>query len=95
MTADQIMEAGRRIVTLERCFNMREGLSRKNDTLPWRIMHEYQKDLDLEEGAILPQERLDIMLDEYYRLRGWDQESGRPTEATLRHLGLGFVTEGL
>ncbi len=95
MTADQIMEAGRRIVTLERCFNMREGLSRKNDTLPWRIMHEDQEDLDMEEGAILPQERLDIMLDEYYRLRGWDRESGRPTEATLRQLGLGFVTEGV
>ncbi len=100
MTPDQLMEAGRRIVTLERCFNMREGLGRKDDTLPWRILHEHQRDLEdidlgMEGGATLPQERLDIMLDEYYRLHGWDRESGRPTEATLRQLGLGFVTEGL
>ena len=100
MTPDQIMEAGRRIVTLERCFNMREGLGRKDDTLPWRIMHERQPDLEnldlgMEGGGILPQETLDAMLDEYYRLHGWDPESGRPTEATLRQLGLGFITEGL
>jgi aldehyde:ferredoxin oxidoreductase len=100
MTPDQIMEAGRRIVTLERCFNMREGLGRKDDTLPWRILNEHQRDLEdldlgVEGGAILPQETLDTMLDQYYRLHGWDQESGRPTEATLRQLGLEFVTEGL
>ena len=89
------MEAGRRIVTLERCFNMREGLSRKDDTAPWRMMHEDQADLEQVQDPILPQDKLDTMLDEYYRLHGWDPESGRPTEATLRRLGLGFVTEGL
>jgi aldehyde:ferredoxin oxidoreductase len=94
MTPEGIMEAGRRIVTLERCFNMREGLGRKDDILPWRFMHEYQEDLESVEDPILSQEKLDSMLDEYYRLHGWDRESGRPTEATLRRLGLGFVVEG-
>jgi len=95
MTPDEIMEAGRRIVTLERCFNMREGLSRKDDTAPWRMMHEDQADLEQVQDPILPQDKLDTMLDEYYRLHGWDPESGRPTEATLSRLGLGFATEGL
>ena len=94
-TADQIMEAGRRIVTLERCFNIREGLSRKDDTLPWRFMHEYQDDLESVDDPILPQAKLDTMLDEYYRLHGWDAESGCPTDETLRQLGLGFVVGGL
>jgi aldehyde:ferredoxin oxidoreductase len=94
-TADQIMEAGRRIVTLERCFNIREGLTRKDDTLPWRFMHEYQDDLESVDDPILPQAKLDTMLDEYYRLHGWDAESGCPTEETLRQLGLGFVVGGL
>lgn len=34
------MTAGRRIVTLERCFNAREGVRREDDLLPWRMMNE-------------------------------------------------------
>jgi aldehyde:ferredoxin oxidoreductase len=95
MTADEIMEAGRRIVTLERCFNIREGLGREDDTLPWRFMHERQEDLEGVVDPILSQEKLDSMLDEYYRLHGWDLRSGRPTDATLRKLGLGYVVDAL
>jgi aldehyde:ferredoxin oxidoreductase len=74
---------------------MREGLGRKDDTLPWRFMHEYQEDLESVEDPILPQQKLDTMLDEYYRLHGWDLESGCPTEETLSRLGLGFVVNEL
>ncbi len=95
MAPDEIMEAGRRIVTLERCFNVREGLGRKDDTSPWRMMQERQGDLEQVQDPILPQDKLDTMLDEYYRLHGWDPESGRPTEATLKRLGLAFATREL
>lgn len=95
MTSDQIMEAGRRIVTLERCFNIREGLSRKDDILPWRMMHERQDDLKGVKDPIVSQEKLDIMLDNYYRLHGWDKRTGKPTRTTLKKLGLEFVTEEL
>ena len=90
MSADMIMKAGRRIVTLERCFNMREGLGRKDDTLPWRMMNELQTDLD-HEDPIISQQKLDTMLDEYYRLHGWDNQTGNPTEQTLQMLGLDSI----
>jgi aldehyde:ferredoxin oxidoreductase len=89
----QIMKAGRRIVTLERCFNIREGQSRKDDTLPWRIMHEHQD--DLKDDPIITQQKLDTMLDNYYKLHGWDKRSGKPTKKTLRELNLEFVLKEL
>ncbi len=92
MSAQQVMEAGRRIITLERCFNMREGLNRKDDTLPWRMMNEVQPDLDADDPILL-KELLDGMLDEYYRLHGWDPASGNPTEETLHALGLDLDLE--
>lgn len=96
MTADEIMEAGERILTLERCFNIREGLTRADDRLPWRIMNEYQEDLKRRRAEpIITREQLDIWLDEYYQLHGWDKETGRPTPERLRKLGLEFVLESL
>jgi len=88
LSAEQLMKAGRRIVTLERCFNMREGLTRANDRIPWRMMNEVQEDVDPELDPIVTQEKLDTMLDEYYALHGWDPESGNPTRETLAELGL-------
>ncbi len=88
LTAGSLMEAGRRIVTLERCFNMREGLGRAQDTLPWRMMNELQTDIDAKCDPIISQTKLDTMLNEYYRLHGWDPETGNPTETTLKTLGL-------
>ncbi len=93
LSAEQIMKAGRRIVTLERCYNFREGWSRLCDTLPWRFVNE--KAVDLAEKtpgpARLRQEDLDRMLDEYYRLNGWDVASGLPARETVEELGLAFT----
>src|SRR3990172_7395058 len=40
MTVEELERAGERIVNLERLFNVREGVRRAQDTLPWRVMHE-------------------------------------------------------
>ena len=87
-----IMNAGRRIVTLEKCFNVRLGASRKDDTLPWRMMNEPSPDRP---NAINSQEELDGMLDEYYSLHGWDKNTSWPTKATLIQLQLSNVAEEL
>ena len=55
---DQMMNLGRRIVTLEKCFNVREGATREDDTLPHRLMHEVQGDSLGEEVAINSPEKL-------------------------------------
>jgi len=87
LSAEEAMMAGRRIVTLERCFNMREGLTRADDRIPWRMMNEVQQDLDPSLDPIVTQQKLDTMLDEYYEARGWDAD-GVVTPETKERLSL-------
>lgn len=75
-TEEGLREIARRVITLERLFNLREGFSRKDDTLPPRLLNEPLPE-GMAEGKKV--EGLDLMLDEYYRLRGWD-EAGNPIE---------------
>ncbi len=82
---------GERICTLERAFNVREGVSRKDDTLPWRVQHEPIPD-GPSKGTFCPPEELNRMLEEYYELRGWSKD-GIPTPEKLRALGLEFAVQ--
>lgn len=82
--ASEVKKIGERIVNLERAFNIREGLTRKDDTLPERFLKE-----SMSEGATQGQVvNLDLMLDEYYVQRGWDEKTGYPTRQKLEQLGL-------
>ncbi len=80
---DRMRETGERIWTLEKLFNLRAGLGKKDDTLPKRILEE-PADVGTGKGLVC---RLDEMLPEYYKLSGWDAE-GVPTAKTLARLGL-------
>lgn len=86
MDVEELERIGERVVNLERCFNVREGVRRKDDVLPWRVMHEPIPE-GPSAGMHCPPEELERMLDEYYRLRGWDAD-GVPTRQTLERLGL-------
>jgi aldehyde:ferredoxin oxidoreductase len=86
LTLDELAEIGCRIHTLERSFNCREGLRRKDDTVPRRFMHEKIPD-GQSKGLRLKPEELQQMLDAYYERRGWDK-NGVPTAETLDRLGL-------
>jgi len=94
MSEAELMQAGRRIVTLERCFNVREGATRQDDLLPWRLMHEPVSS-GPNTGRLTSPEELDMMLDQYYELHGWDKATACPTVETLRSLGLEFVLPDL
>ena len=76
-----------RIYTLERMFNCREGITRQDDILPPRFMEEPISD-GPSKGMYMKREELDEMLNEFYTLRGWDVETGIPTEKRLTELGL-------
>lgn len=76
---------GERIVALERCFNVREGFSRKDDTLPERMLKEPLKNAGPSTGQVI--RKLDTLLDEYYSYMGYDR-NGIPTEEKLSELGL-------
>ncbi|MCL6450088.1 MAG: aldehyde ferredoxin oxidoreductase family protein [Acetobacteraceae bacterium] len=82
---EDLLRAGRRIVNLERCFNVREGASRADDVLPHRLMTEELPD---QPGLINSPDELEQMKDRYYTLRGWDLDRGWPRRATLEALGL-------
>src|SRR5262249_54695285 len=87
--ARELERMGERIVNLERLFNVGEGVGRKDDVLPWRVMHEPIPD-GPSAGMHCPPEELGEMLDAYYALRGWDAD-GVPTRERLTDLGLDAV----
>ncbi len=79
---------GERVYNLARAFNVREGATRLDDTLPKRLLEE-----PLPEGASEGHmvRRLDESLDVYYSLRGWDKKTGKPTPEKLKELNLDYV----
>lgn len=82
-TDETLLEAGERIWNLEKLFNIREGIDSKEDKLPKRLL-----EVPIQNGPSKGEiHRLDILLPEYYAVRGWD-EDGIPTEETLKKLGL-------
>jgi aldehyde:ferredoxin oxidoreductase len=80
---EELIKAGERIWNLERLWNMKAGLSGKDDTLPERLLKEPLPG----GGAKGHVSRLGEMLPEYYQLRGWDKH-GVPTEKKLKELAL-------
>jgi aldehyde:ferredoxin oxidoreductase len=82
-TLEELGKIGERIWNMEREFNNRAGFTNKNDNLPKRLLTEAAK-TGPAKGLV---NGLDIMLPEYYKVRGWDTE-GRPTKETRTRLGL-------
>jgi len=85
-STDELERVGERVINLERLFNVREGVRRKDDVLPWRVMHEPIPD-GPSAGMHCPPEELGLMLDRYYALRGWDAD-GVPSRERLALLDL-------
>jgi len=71
-----LLEIAKNITNMTRTFNLREGLKPEDDRLPKRIHKE-----PLPSGKSLTYEEMEYMLNDYYRLRDWD-EAGIPKEGT-------------
>jgi len=87
ITPEDLKKAGERIQNLARLLNIREGLGRKDDSLPYKVMHEPIPDEGPSKGAFVTQAELDLLLDDYYESRGWTKE-GVPTKEKLEELGM-------
>ena len=87
MAPDELKQVGERINTIGRLINIREGLGRKDDTLPYKVMHVPIPDEGPSKGAFVTQKELDLLLDDYYEARGWTME-GTPTVEKLKELGM-------
>lgn len=88
-----LWQMGERIFNLERTFLNRQGINGKDDTLPERVQTEPLHTCGMPgEGQMIKHHR--EFLQEYYKLRGWD-ESGFPTKERLENLELGYVVNDL
>ncbi len=65
---EEIRTMTRRVVSLWREFNLREGMTRKDDCLPSRF---HKKALP-ESGKVITEDELNRLMKDYYRLRGWN-----------------------
>ncbi|GAW29227.1 aldehyde ferredoxin oxidoreductase family protein [Carboxydocella sp. ULO1] len=83
LTAEQLLACGERIWNNERLFNLQEGYTAQDDTLPRRLLEEPIPD-GPSKGSV---HRLAELLPVYYQVRGWD-ENGVPTAARRQELGL-------
>ena len=86
----ELMRSGERGVTLARIFNMREGKTRADDTLPHRLMNQGHYKGELNEKPI-SKEELNNALTIFYGMMGWDQKTGRPLDITLDELDVAWA----
>ncbi len=89
-TVDDVQKIGERRLNMMRAFNAREGVGREGDTLPKRI---YDEPLigGASDGVAVTREEVEQALDIYYEMCGWDVKTGKPTQAKLEELGLGWM----
>jgi len=85
-TPDEIMEAGARMQSLSRMYNLRKGRTHEDDTLPLRFFEE-ESFAGLMEGKKIPRDLFEKQVQEVFSLRGWDEE-GMPRPQTINELGL-------
>jgi aldehyde:ferredoxin oxidoreductase len=89
-SADDYLTAGERIFNLEKSFNYREGFRRRDDEVADRFFEE-PLTYGPKKGAVQDRGRFTSIMTEYYKKRGWDSRTTRPSNTTLRRLNLDFV----
>jgi len=92
MGVDEAMDVGRRTVNLLRAFNVRHGITAEGEKPSLRY-GSVPVDGPVKNKGIGPE--WDAMLDNYYRLMGWDRKTGKPLPETLRKYGLERQVEDL
>jgi aldehyde:ferredoxin oxidoreductase len=93
LSLGDVEKVGERIYNLERAFNCREGIRRKDDSIPFRALNQPIPH-GPSKGMYTPPAEFEAMLKEYYQLRGWDG-NGLPTLGKLKELGLEEIARDL
>lgn len=88
LSADELKETARRVVTARKWYNIRQGWTAEEDMLPKRFLSEkLPEESGPSAGAVLSKERLTAMIEAYNSARGWEPDGRIPPEA-LRRLDL-------
>ncbi len=85
MDGEGLLKAAARGLDIRKAFNQREGVSRKDDTMPMRFLTEPL----MVRGQMRPpyeKQKLDQMVTEYYEARGWDRDKGTLSPQRLAEL---------
>ena len=83
LSNEELLKTSQRGITLQRLINVRDGMSRKDDTLPPKML---QAAVIGGRSGKAPYE-FDDMLSDYYKLRSWN-DNGIPTAEGLKNLDL-------
>ncbi len=91
VTVEELLQTGERATNLARIFNVREGFSRADDTLPARLFE------PLEGGALAgvayPKDDFTRALTDLYEIKGWDPQTTMPTREKLAALGIEWAAD--
>lgn len=90
MSLFELMKVGERANTMYRLFNLREGFTAADDTLPDRLFESLNN--GRLQGRAIDREELRRALQLYYGMAGWDSQ-GVPTPAKLGDLGLTWAAQ--
>jgi aldehyde:ferredoxin oxidoreductase len=82
-------QAGERIFNLKRAFNNRLGVNRGNDRLPQRLL------IPIANGSQGRTPQMGNLLEEYYAVRDWDWQTGKPSRQKLIGLGMPDIAADL
>ena len=86
LSGEELFRYGERSLTLQRLLNVRDGMSRKDDTVPPKMLQAAAVGGRAFKAPTVAE--FNTMLDDYYKIRGWDN-NGIPKAETLEKLGLG------
>ncbi|MBI4339592.1 MAG: aldehyde ferredoxin oxidoreductase family protein [Chloroflexi bacterium] len=89
-TTVEAIKLGERVATMDRAFNLREGLTSADDHLPKRFFSPTPRGA-LKNTAINP-DAMNQAIHTFYGMMGWDRETGAPTDEKLQELGVGWVS---
>lgn len=91
LTLEELSRIGERATNLARAFNILNGFSRKDDTLPERLFQ------PLENGALagvaIPKTEFEQTMTDLYKYKGWNPDSAAPTRERLEELDIGWVAD--
>jgi len=107
ISEEELNRIGERVYNLERAIMVREGRTRREDTLHESYFRKTEgspggneesrslTNLSSDRTTPVPRQRFEEAKEEYYRIRGWDEKTGYPTQAKLTDLGLEDIAEKL
>ena len=90
---DETFAIGHRVITLERIFNMKRGLTLESDLDIGQRLLDPPAEGPAKGKTIAP--KLKGLIKEYYEYMVWDKETGKPTQETLEKLDLTEAAQGL